>query len=54
MLYFETIERRKQNNALKQDLVPWNVTNMDPSNLSVDLQTTGKRALSKGKVKSTL
>lgn len=46
--------KRGQKNILKPDLVLRNVANMDRSNLSVDLQTTGKRALSKGQVKSTL
>ena len=50
----EIVEGRGQENILKPDLVLRNVTNIDPSNLSVDLQTTGKRALSKGQVKSTL
>lgn len=48
------LERIGQENILKPDLVLRNATNMDPSNLSVDWQTTGKRALKKGQAKSSL
>lgn len=48
------LERIGQENTLKPDLVLRNATNMDPSNLSVDWQTTGKRALKKGQAKSSL
>lgn len=51
---FGIVERKGRENILKPDLALGNVTNVDPSSLSVDLQTTGKRALSEGQVKSTL
>lgn len=48
--WFKTGTKRE----LKEDLVLRNVTNVDPGNLLVDLQTTENRALSEGQVESTL
>lgn len=48
------VKVKVKENALKLDLGLRNVTNMDSSDLSADLQTTAKRALSKGQVESTL
>lgn len=48
------LKRTGQETALKPDLVLRNVANTDLSNLWVDLQTTGQRALKKGQAKSSL